>query len=119
MTYRGIHQWVERYLGKPQICSECDVTDKKRYHWANLSGEYRQDVSDWVRLCVPCHKRYDLNRLGGQNKHSFVLAACKKGHPFSDGNTRWRTRGTNKWRVCLTCQREYFKNYLSRQKVEA
>jgi len=26
-------------------------------HWHNISGEYKRDVSDWIRLCAKCHKK--------------------------------------------------------------
>lgn len=54
--YWGIHTWVERTLGKPMACSECGVTGGNRYHWHNISNEYKRDVTDWVRLCPKCHK---------------------------------------------------------------
>lgn len=57
------HTWVVRRLGKPQKCEHCGTTEKRMYHWSNISGEYRRDVSDYQRLCVPCHKKYDLERL--------------------------------------------------------
>ena len=62
MTYRSLHKWVERQLGKPKRCTHCGDASKSRYHWANISEEYKKDPSDWVRLCVSCHKKYDLNR---------------------------------------------------------
>jgi len=57
--YRGLHYWVERNLGKPKICSKCQDTNKSVYHWANVSGLYKRDIVDWIRLCVKCHKSYD------------------------------------------------------------
>ena len=57
--YRALHNWVERRLGKPQKCEECGASEKIRYEWSNISGEYRKDTSDWRRLCVPCHRRID------------------------------------------------------------
>lgn len=61
------HEWLKRRFGKPQKCESCGTTEKKMYHWANISGEYRRDISDWKRLCVPCHKRYDLDKLKNNN----------------------------------------------------
>lgn len=57
--YRALHSWVERNLGRPQKCEHCGDTNKKRYHWANKSREYKRELSDWLRLCVACHKKYD------------------------------------------------------------
>ncbi len=60
-TYSGIHQWISRTLGKPMVCENCDFIDgnNRDYHWANLSGRYNRDVSDWARLCIWCHFAID------------------------------------------------------------
>lgn len=61
--YRGIHSWIEKALGKPNKCLVCGIEDiGRRYHWANISKQYKRDVGDWMRLCVPCHKKYDMSR---------------------------------------------------------
>lgn len=57
--YRGLHQWVNRRLGKPMCCDMCGDLKKSRYHWANKSHEYKRDITDWIRLCAKCHKEYD------------------------------------------------------------
>lgn len=55
----ALHDWVKRELGKPKFCEECKKADKKKYEWANISGEYKREVSDWKRLCTSCHKIFD------------------------------------------------------------
>lgn len=57
--YYALHHWINRVLGKPQHCVSCGDDSERRYHWANVSGEYLRDVEDWVRLCPKCHKQYD------------------------------------------------------------
>lgn len=59
--YRGLHNWIEKQRGKPDYCEQCKKDDlpHRHYHWANVSGEYRREVSDWKRLCAKCHKKYD------------------------------------------------------------
>lgn len=57
--YTALHTWVARQLGKPDKCEHCGDTSKRRYEWANKSHKYLRDTNDWVRLCLPCHKRYD------------------------------------------------------------
>lgn len=61
----AIHEWVKRRLGRPMTCVRCGTTVNSffKIHWANKSGLYKRDLKDWMRLCVPCHKRYDLDRL--------------------------------------------------------
>lgn len=62
---KALHQWVRRSLGEPMKCEKCGIVVRKttRIHWANKSGKYKRELTDWMRLCVPCHKRYDLSRL--------------------------------------------------------
>lgn len=57
--YWGIHDWVNAQLGQPSICENCETTLPARYEWANISGEYKRDTSDWVRLCKRCHNNFD------------------------------------------------------------
>lgn len=58
--YISLHNWVKRYKGSPKKCEHCLSEEKKMYHWANKSHEYKRDLDDWIRLCVSCHKKYDL-----------------------------------------------------------
>jgi hypothetical protein len=62
VSYRNLHSWVERKLGKPQRCTSCGKTSEKKYDWANISRKYKRDTSDWVRLCRKCHKAYDSHK---------------------------------------------------------
>lgn len=66
--YTALHDWVRRNLGTPQGCDDCGTTEKRIYQWSNMSGEYKRDLSDWKRRCIPCHKSYDLNRIRGGGK---------------------------------------------------
>lgn len=60
VSYRNLHKWVERMFGKPSKCSACGkVGYGRQIHWANISHKYLRDITDWVRLCVKCHKQYD------------------------------------------------------------
>lgn len=53
--YFALHDWVSRVLGRPKQCENCGTTKHTRYEWANISGEYKRDTSDWARLCKMCH----------------------------------------------------------------
>jgi len=55
--YHALHAWVRRWLGAPRKCSACGDEAARRYEWANISGEYRRDLSDWRRLCASCHRK--------------------------------------------------------------
>ena len=52
--YFALHGWIQRTLGK---ASKCVNGHKARiYHWANISGEYKRDLSDWHELCPSCNR---------------------------------------------------------------
>lgn len=62
--YTNKHHWVRRRLGRPTQCEHC----KKHFvyphiHWASISGKCLRVLSDWIRLCVSCHKKYDLEKI--------------------------------------------------------
>ena len=57
--YKRIHYQITKKLGRPMKCEECRTETASRYHWANISGEYLMDESDWKRLCVKCHYLFD------------------------------------------------------------
>lgn len=63
-SYVAIHMWISKWLGKPKYCEYCKTTTAKRFDWANKSGEYKRELSDWIRLCKKCHIKYDdiINR---------------------------------------------------------
>jgi hypothetical protein len=58
-AYSAIHSWVYRHYGKANRCVDCGENGRLHYQWANISGEYKRDISDWRQLCVPCHIRAD------------------------------------------------------------
>ena len=60
--YMGLHSWVRRHLGRAIKCEHCPKTTG-RFHWANVSWEYKRDLDDWMQLCPSCHQKYD--RQGG------------------------------------------------------
>lgn len=66
-TYSTLHFRVEKSRGKPCICMACGTQEAKRYEWCNLTGRY-EDVMDYMRMCVPCHRKYDKNRKNS-SKH--------------------------------------------------
>ncbi len=58
-----IHRRVEKVLGKPKICENCGDTTKKKYDWANISGLYKNNINDYIRLCIKCHRLYDYGKI--------------------------------------------------------
>ena len=58
----ALHDWVKRRLGKANQCTACGVTGKSRYHWHNISMEYKRVLSDWKELCCSCHRKIHLKK---------------------------------------------------------
>jgi hypothetical protein len=65
VSNKSLHQWVKRILGQPKTCWYCHKTFRNTnlIHWANKSHKYLRTKSDWLRLCVKCHKKYDIDFL--------------------------------------------------------
>ena len=60
--YGAIHDWLKLHFGKPQFCEHCGKTEVGFYEWANISKKHKRDRTDWLRLCVSCHHKYDESR---------------------------------------------------------
>lgn len=57
--YQRVHKWVYTNFGKADCCSNNKSHKSSRYHWANISGEYKLEASDWKKMCPTCHKEHD------------------------------------------------------------
>lgn len=63
-SYAAKHIWMKVNFGKATGCEDTEcLAMSKTYHWANISGEYKRDRSDWKMLCVRCHKKFDGRKL--------------------------------------------------------
>jgi hypothetical protein len=58
VKYGALHSWVKRRLGKAKCCEMCGIKNGK-YEWANKSQKYKRELSDWISLCLSCHRKYD------------------------------------------------------------
>lgn len=83
--YDAKHDWVRRHWGQPQICEHCTLTNlgSRKHHWANISGEYKRDRSDWLRLCAKCHYKYD-----GRDKNFVANQKAKIRHNSRTANNK-------------------------------
>jgi hypothetical protein len=95
--YSGIHMWVANNFTRPKACETCGASDR-RFEWANKSGKYTRERSDWLSLCVRCHRTYD----GGLFMRNAQKTHCVHGHAFTPANTYVRTDGTGR-RICRAC----------------
>ena len=59
VKYRALHQWVERWKGKSNVCEVCGTITAKKYDWANINHTYKRILEDYIRMCRSCHKKYD------------------------------------------------------------
>lgn len=65
--------------------------------WANLSGEYRRDLSDYIELCVPCHRLKDSGGIKhgtstGYDYYRCRCQFCKKANAVRKSDERRRKR---------------------------
>jgi len=76
--YRALHAWVNRHKPKGNKCSQCGK--EKKLQAANISGEYKRDVSDYEWLCAKCHIYKDgtINNLNATKevKHGKTIGSC-------------------------------------------
>ena len=71
--YHALHAWVKREFGPPTTCGRCTNPRSKRFEWANLSGNYTRERSDWESMCASCHRRYDA----AKRKAKEQVQACE------------------------------------------
>ena len=62
VSYRNLHRWVERWLGKAKKCMKNLNHKSTRYHWANISHKYKRDLTDWIQLCPSCNCKDRIGR---------------------------------------------------------
>lgn len=94
--YKAKHMWIAAHYGRASECEDCGTTTVSRYEWANISGDYHRERSDYKQLCPSCHRRFD-------NPHP---NHCRRGHEFNAENTYWYVDGEGiDRRQCRHCQR--------------
>ncbi len=86
--YHAIHIWLTSHYVKGDHCEDCFSSVASRLEWANISGEYKRERSDYKVLCPKCHRLFDRN-----NK-------CQKGHDYTTENTITNIRGHRHCRIC-------------------
>jgi len=58
-TYPNIHYWVRKHKKYPEKCNDCGQSNK-RLEWSNVDHKYRRVLSDYIRMCTSCHRKYDI-----------------------------------------------------------
>jgi len=69
VSYDLAHRRMDKTYGRPRKCDDCGTKTAKIYDWANISGKYLLNPTDWKRLCRKCHIKLDgsprkKNKLG-------------------------------------------------------
>lgn len=72
-NYSAIHKWIVRNYGSATFCSNDLFHVSSNYDWANISGKYNRDLSDWKQLCRKCHVNLDIteerrNKLANEDR---------------------------------------------------
>lgn len=90
--YIAVHSWVRKILGKPLYCSQCGRNGgtSSIYDWANISKEYKYEITDWIRLCKKCHRKYD-NPRGLCRRRLHILSEQQNPKIDKDGYIECRT----------------------------
>lgn len=83
-TYGAKHVFMVKKYGKADMCMNYNcyyprrnkgrniLLAPKKYHWANISGQYFRDTKDWIKLCPSCHSKFDNNITFKKNVLRFL-----------------------------------------------
>ena len=64
VSYNALHKWVNRHYGRCLNCEYCGIEGHQgkriwSIEWANKSGKYKRNRTDWEGLCRKCHSNKD------------------------------------------------------------
>jgi len=94
--------WIHKHYGKANHCENPNCKHKSKiFEWANISGKYLREVSDYKQLCRSCHRILDSKK----NLRKF----CKYGHEFTSSNIIIRSDGYRKCRICKKINNEKYR----------
>lgn len=98
VEYHGLHNYIKSHFPKPKKCSRCHKNPP--FDCANISGEYKRELSDWEWLCRRCHMIKD----GRMDKFRSIGNRFKKGHKNRKG--KYHSKET-KEKISATLKRRY------------
>lgn len=62
-SYSALHKWLRNHKQKTGQCDSCGTTQSKRTEYANISKQYKRDITDYHELCTSCHRLFDYGKL--------------------------------------------------------
>ena len=77
--YRGLHNWINRNVRKPNKCEFCNKVTIQ-LDAACVTYKYNRDPRNWKYICKSCHQLYDRKRR--HNKPKIKLMDCKLSIPI-------------------------------------
>lgn len=116
VQYSGLHSWLNRNLTKTGVCQKCGASGKT--DWANVSGDYRREASDFVELCRSCHMESDGRAEFLRSARKPRSDRCKLGHLIAGDNAApkgTRSDGTPKLE-CRKCKNRLWREAHARRR---
>lgn len=76
VQYHALHAWVKRNNPEPANCECCGKEAK--LDAANISNEYKREITDWEWLCRSCHMKKDgrMNNITKNHKQTIPDKIC-------------------------------------------
>ncbi len=112
--YIAIHAWINRTVKKEKCC-ECGSIENLDY--ANISGEYKRNISDWQVMCKKHHHIFD------NVYEKMMKTRAEKGSRFAKGNglkyscSECGLFGNHKYPKQGLCKKHYLKMYYQKNKL--
>jgi hypothetical protein len=73
--YSALHDRIRARTLEPWACPKCARVVK--LDLANISGEYKTSLDDWVYLCKRCHRAFDRPNIKiTRNKNGTFKTVC-------------------------------------------
>ena len=81
----ALHEWIRRYKPHTGFCEVCKKPESEKtiIDAANISGEYKRDINDFIWLCRSCHAKFDRIKkkyivIGVESKKAKYLDAKER-----------------------------------------
>jgi hypothetical protein len=76
ISYRTLHQWINRHKPKPELCEICCVEPP---YDAACVGEYDRNLDNWKYVCRSCHVNLDgrIYNLRNQNNDWIIYRTTR------------------------------------------